>query len=93
MQSPSLRFFWPFTPGLCVSQVLERIEAWQASLPSPCQVVLMPAVRDAFHHPTFPQPAINLLADQVSSDKSGCWWLLCFGLCKVSRWTMDADSS
>jgi hypothetical protein len=47
-------------------QVLDRVEAWQASLPSPCQVVLMPAVRDAFHHPTCPQPAINLMAhDQV----------------------------
>lgn len=45
------------------------MEAWQASLPSPCQVVLMPSVRDAFHHPTFPQPAINLLAqDQVSTQ-------------------------
>jgi hypothetical protein len=47
-------------------QVLERLEAWQSSLPVPCQVVLMPAVRDAFHHPTFPQPAVNLMAqDQV----------------------------
>jgi hypothetical protein len=49
-------------------QVLERVEAWQASLPGPCQVVLMPAVRDAFHHPTLPQPAINLLAQ----DQVGC---------------------
>jgi hypothetical protein len=47
-------------------QVVERLQAWQAALPSPCQVVLLPAVRDAFHHPTFPQPAIELQAqDQV----------------------------
>lgn len=45
---------------MLVAQVIDRVEAWQTSLPMPCQVVLMPAVRDAFHHPTFPQPAIQL---------------------------------
>lgn len=51
---------------LTLLQVLERVHAWQESLPVPCQVVFMPAVRDAFHHPTFPQPPINLMAhDQV----------------------------
>jgi hypothetical protein len=53
-------------------QVVERLQAWQAALSSPCQVVLLPAVRDAFHHPTFPQPAIDLQAqDQVrpAADK------------------------
>ncbi|KAF6255494.1 DNA polymerase alpha/epsilon subunit B-domain-containing protein [Scenedesmus sp. NREL 46B-D3] len=46
------------------TQVVERLQAWQAALPSPCQVVLLPAVRDAFHHPTFPQPAIDLQAQE-----------------------------
>jgi hypothetical protein len=41
-------------------QVVERLDAWQSSLAVPCQVVLMPSVRDAFHHPTLPQPAINV---------------------------------
>lgn len=27
----------------------------------------MPAVRDAFHHPTFPQPAFDLPPEQVRS--------------------------
>lgn len=49
--------------------MLERLEVWQASLPVPCQVLLMPAVRDAYHHPTFPQPAVNLMAqDQVGAS-------------------------
>jgi hypothetical protein len=48
------------------TQVLDRLEAWQASLPAPCQVVLLPSVRDVFHHPTFPQPPLNLgTHDQV----------------------------
>jgi hypothetical protein len=52
--------------------VVERLQAWQAALPSPCQVVLLPAVRDAFHHPTFPQPAIDLQAqDQVRLAAAG----------------------
>eukprot|EP00775_Hariotina_reticulata_P006992 gene6992-7206_t len=46
------------------TQVIERLQAWQSALPGPCQVVLMPSVRDVFHHPTFPQPAFNLPADQ-----------------------------
>jgi hypothetical protein len=56
-------------------QVLERLEAWQSSLPVPCQVLLMPAVRDAFHHPTFPQPAVNLMAqDQVGAALFHMTW-------------------
>lgn len=52
--------------------MLDRVEAWQSSLPVPCQVVLLPAVRDAFHHPTFPQPALNLMAhDQVGWGGGG----------------------
>lgn len=50
-------------------QVLERLVAWQAALALPCQVVLMPAVWDAFHHPTFPTPAFNLPADQVRTRR------------------------
>eukprot|EP00879_Flechtneria_rotunda_P028383 GHRR01030488.1.p1 GENE.GHRR01030488.1~~GHRR01030488.1.p1 ORF type:complete len:500 (+),score=186.87 GHRR01030488.1:628-2127(+) len=50
------------------TQVVERLLAWQAALAVPCQVVLLPAVRDAFHHPTFPQPAVNIQPpEQV-------WW-------------------
>ncbi|WIA13462.1 hypothetical protein OEZ85_007042 [Tetradesmus obliquus] len=56
------------------TQVVERLQAWQAALPSPCQVVLLPAVRDAFHDPTFPQPAIDLQAQdqQLVSLQNPC---------------------
>lgn len=47
-------------------QILERLRAWQGHLSTPCSVVLLPAVEDVFHHPTFPQPAIDFPPEQVS---------------------------
>ncbi|KAF8059983.1 POLA2 [Scenedesmus sp. PABB004] len=45
-------------------KVVAQLQAWQQSIAAVCRVVLVPAVRDAFQAPTFPQPAIALPADQ-----------------------------
>lgn len=41
-------------------QVLARLNAWQERLPSPCQLVLLPSLRDAHAAPVFPQPPLEL---------------------------------
>eukprot|EP00877_Chromochloris_zofingiensis_P003455 jgi/Chrzof1/1310/Cz10g02170.t1 len=43
-------------------QVVGRLMSWQQGLQCPCQVVLIPSVRDVHHHPTFPQPAFDFQA-------------------------------
>lgn len=51
------------------TQVLAKLAAWQDRLPAPCQVVLVPSVRDAHALPTLPQPPLPVPGhlDAVSS--------------------------
>jgi hypothetical protein len=46
--------------SLFAHQVVARVSAWQERLPSPCQVVLVPSVRDAHAMPVFPQPPLDV---------------------------------
>ncbi len=50
-------------------QVLARISAWQERLPNPCQVVLLPSLRDAHAMPTFPQPPLDV---PLQMDETVC---------------------